>query len=77
MGNRTADERPAPPKPAYVSMPNAVKAAIAHGNAISDLNLTRWSETYRCGVEDIREAWEAELSRVSQQPQNTYESEGK
>ena len=66
-----------PPKPVYVSMPAAVAAAIAHGNTLSDIRLPRWAETYRTTEERIRQAWEAELSRVSQVPINSYDVEGK
>ncbi len=66
-----------PPKPAYVSMPAAVAAAIAHGNQLTDIRVDRWAATYRCGVEDIRQAWECELTRRSQEPSNQYDSEGK
>lgn len=67
-----------PPKPAYVSMPAAVRAAILAENTLADIRLDKWADTYRCGVEDIRQAWDAELSRQSQQPQNSYEQpEGK
>jgi hypothetical protein len=66
-----------PPKPAFVSMPAAVAAAIAHDNTLADIRLDKWAETYRCGVEAIRMAWDAELTRRSQEPQNSYDSEGK
>lgn len=66
-----------PPKPAFVSMPAAVAAAIAHGNSLSDIRLPRWAETYRTSEEAIRQAWEAEMSRKSQQPDNSFDVEGK
>lgn len=65
------------PKPAYVSMPNAVRAAILAGNALADINLCKWADTYSTTPERIKDAWEAELSRVSQRPTNDFESEGK
>ena len=70
--------RISPPKPAFVSMPAAVAAAISHGNSLSDIRLPKWAETYRTSEEAIRQAWEAELSRTSQEPSNQYETpEGK
>jgi hypothetical protein len=66
-----------PAKPAYVSMPAAVAAAIAHGNSLTDIFLPRWAETYQTSEERIRQAWEAELSRRSQEPDNSFDCEGK
>lgn len=78
MGNLADAERPSPPRPAFVSMPHAVAAAIAHGNTLGDIMLPRWAATYRTSEEAIRHAWEAELSRRSQEAQNKYEApEGK
>lgn len=65
-----------PPKPAFVSMPSAVAAAIRCGNTLSDIRIPKWAETYRTSEESIRQAWEAELSRQSQEPSNSY-CEGK
>ena len=67
-----------PPRPAYCSLPAAVKAAIAHGNSIADLNLARWAETYSpATTEDIRNEWERQLSEASLSPNNSYDVEGK
>ena len=78
MGNLCDAERPIPPRPMCETMPRAVAAAIHCGNSLSDIRIDRWAETYRCGTEDIRNAWDAELSRVSRQPQNSFETpEGK
>ena len=77
MGNLTDSERPVPPRPLCETMPRAVATAIAHGKGINEMNLGRWADTYRCGVEDIRAAWDAELSRVSQSPDNPFDCEGK
>jgi hypothetical protein len=77
MGNYTDAERPVPPKPAFVSMPHAVAAAIQHGNTLADIMLPRWAATYCTSEEAIRQAWEAELTRQSQIPSNIYDSEGK
>jgi hypothetical protein len=77
MGNMTPSERPAQPKPAFISMPAAVACAIAHGNSLSEINLMRWGQTYQCEPEAIRQAWEAEISRRSLEPSNSFEVEGK
>jgi len=77
MGNLTDTERPVPPRPLCETMPRAVSAAISAGNGLADIRLEKWAETYRCGVEDIRRSWEDELSRVSQQPSNSFDVEGK
>jgi hypothetical protein len=77
MGNLTDAERPQPPRPAFVSMPAAVSAAIAHGNTLSDIRLPAWAATYRTSEEAIRQAWEAELSRRSLAPSNSFDCEGK
>lgn len=77
MGNLTPSERPANPRPLCETMPRAVAAAIRCGNSLGDIKLDRWAMTYRCGVEDIRQAWDAELSRVSQRPINDFDVEGK
>jgi hypothetical protein len=66
-----------PPKPLFHSMPNAVRAAILSGNSLSDINLCRWSQTYGCEPAAISEAWEAEMTRQSQQPINDFDVEGK
>lgn len=71
------DTRPAKPRPVFETMPNAVRAAIHHGNTLGDINLIRWADTYRCSVEDIRLAWDAELTRRSQEPDNAFDCEGK
>lgn len=71
------DTRPAKPRPVFETMPNAVRAAIICGNTLADIKLPSWATTYRCGVEDIRLAWEAELTRRSQEPTNQYDTEGK
>jgi hypothetical protein len=64
-------------KPVYHSMPNAVRAAILAENTLSDIRLPAWAATYGCSEESIRQAWEAELSRQSQQPINDFDVEGK
>lgn len=77
MGNLTDAERPSPPRPLCETMPRAVAAAIHSGNSLADIKLDRWAMTYHCETEDIRRAWDAELSRVSQQPSNSFDVEGK
>ena len=59
------------------TLANAVRAAIAHGNTLADIRTDKWAETYRVTTEDVRTAWEAELSRASLSPDNMYEGEGK
>lgn len=77
MGNMTSSERPVPAKPAFISMPAAVACAIRFGNTLADINLCRWASTYATTPERIKEAWEAEMSRRSQEPQNSFDVEGK
>jgi hypothetical protein len=65
-------------RPAYISMPNAVRAAILFENRLSDIDVCAWAKTYGCEPSEIQAAWEAELTRQSQQPQNVCEiPEGK
>lgn len=61
----------------FSSLPNAVRAAIDHGNAYTDIRADRWADTYRCSTEDVKTAWETVLTARSQQPQNSYDTEGK
>jgi hypothetical protein len=77
VGNLTEAERPQPRRPAFVSMPAAVACAIHHGNTLSDINLCRWADTYATTPERIKDAWEAELTRRSQEPSNSFDVEGK
>ena len=66
------------PRPVCETMPNAVRTAILHENTLADINLSKWAESYRCGVEEIRLEWERQLSITSQEPSNQYETpEGK
>jgi hypothetical protein len=66
-----------PPKPAFVSMPAAVRAAILSGNTLADIKLPAWAATYGCEPAAISEVWEQEMTRQSQQPQNDFDVEGK
>jgi hypothetical protein len=77
VGNLSDAERPRAPRPLCETMPRAVAAAIGCGNSLSDIRLDKWAATYRCGVEDIRRAWDAELSLRSQHPSNSFDVEGK
>ena len=54
------------------SLPNAVRAAIAHGNALIDIRPEAWAATYRCTTEAVKAAWEAEMTKHSTKPQNIY-----
>lgn len=56
------------PRPLFETLPSAVRAAIAHGNSLPDINLTRWSATYHCGVEDVKATWERIQWEMTQQP---------
>ena len=62
---------------AFTSLPAAVRAAIRHGNALSDIRPAAWALTYSCSTEDVKAAWEDALTELTQQPSNTYEVEGK
>jgi hypothetical protein len=77
MGNMTPSERPAKPRPAFVSLPAAVAVAIREGNSLSEISVPRWAATYATTEESVKSAWEAELSRRSQEPSNSYEVDGK
>ena len=67
-----------PPRPAFCSLPAAVKAAIAHGNTISNINAHRWAETYApATTEDVKAEFERQLSEASLRPNNSYDVEGK
>ena len=38
------------------TLTNAVRAAIAHGNVLSDIRSDRWALTYDVTTEDVRAA---------------------
>lgn len=40
-----------------VSLHNAAKLALEHGNKPSCINYERWAVTYRCTADDVREAF--------------------
>lgn len=61
-------ERCDPPRPAFISLPAAVRAAIAHGNTLSDISIPRWCQTYRSSEEQLREIWEREKWEASRKP---------
>jgi hypothetical protein len=58
---------------AFTSLPAAVRAAIKHGNALTDIRPAYWALTYRCSTEDVKTAWEDALTELTRQPQNTCE----
>ncbi len=55
------------------SLHNAVRAAIKHGNALTDIKPERWATTYHVTTEDVRIAWENALTELSRIPTNTCE----
>ena len=63
-----------PPRPMFETLPKAVRAAIRHGNSLSDINAARWSETYQCSEDDVQAEWTRALTSV---PPNSCEGEGK
>lgn len=71
------DSRPVKPKPAYCSLPAACRAAIIFGNSLSEINVPRWASTFATSEEAVRQAWDTELSRQSQEPSNAFDVEGK
>jgi hypothetical protein len=82
MSNLAPSEKPVPPSIAWdareklACMRRAVAAAIAHGNRLSDIRPTAWATHFGCDCDDIRIAWEAELTRQSLKPCQ-QESDGK
>lgn len=70
-------ERCEQPKPAYHSLPNAIRAAIREGNTLANINLLKWCETYDCELEPFRECWERIQSEMSLMPGNAFEEHGK
>jgi hypothetical protein len=66
------------PRPAFETLPQAIRCAIDHGTTLQDINPMRLSLTYgNCGVEQVRTVWERIQSERSRQPSNSYETEGK
>lgn len=67
-----------PPRPIFATLPQAAKCAVEHGNTIQSINAAKWAETYQCGTEDVREAFERAMTERSLKPSNTCEiPEGK
>jgi hypothetical protein len=67
-----------PPRPAYCSLPAAVKAAIDHGNTLLDIKRPDlWATTYGCLTEDVRHEFERQMSEASMRPSNSFDVEGK
>ena len=44
---------------------NAVAAFVANKVDRSQMDVPRWAAELECGVEDVRAAWEAEMTRFS------------
>jgi hypothetical protein len=65
------------PRPAFISLPAAVKAAIAHGNGLADIRPEAWGRTYNCSSEYVRQEWERQQSSASLIPSNSFDVEGK
>jgi hypothetical protein len=65
------------PRPAFISLPSAVKAAIAHGNGLADIRPEAWAATYGCSSEAVRLEWERQQSIASLNPRNSFDVEGK
>ena len=63
-----------PPRPAFCSLPAAVKAAILSGNTLADIKRPDlWAATYGCLTEDVKAEFERQLSEASLRPNNSYE----
>jgi hypothetical protein len=63
---------------AFTSLPAAVRAAIKHGNALTDIRPAAWATTYGVTTEAVRVAWENALTELTRQPTNSCEvPEGK
>ena len=61
---------------AFASLPGACRAAIRHGNDLSDINIVHWATTFGCGTEDVKDAWEKALTELSREPANSFEEYG-
>lgn len=61
----------------FSSLPNAVKAAIEHGNALTDIRPEYWALTYRCSTEAVKDEWERQTWERTTKPQNSFQMEGK
>jgi hypothetical protein len=52
----------------------AVRTAIAHGCQRSAICVPAWANSYRVSAKQVREVWEAELTKL---PPNSNEVDGK
>jgi hypothetical protein len=59
------------------SLSNAIRTAIAHTVGLSDIRVPHWASTFNCSEELVRLEWEKQQSRISLQPGNAFETEGK
>ena len=60
--------------PAIRSLPAAIELAIRNGSDLGTMRLEKWAETYPpATVETIREMWERQLTKTSQEPINKFE----
>ena len=60
------------------ALANAMKAFVLNGCDRAKMNVVWWAKENKCGVEDVRAAWETAMTAHSTRPQNTYETpEGK
>lgn len=68
-----------PPRPVFETLPKAIAAFIADERTDRTKMLVQaWADTYKCGAEDVRREWEAQMSVKSQMPNNAFETpEGK
>ena len=60
-----------------LSLPAAIRAAQASETVLSEMNLPRWALTFDCSVEDVMKEWQRQEWARTQQPQNSYDVEGK
>ena len=61
-----------------MSLAKAITAFIKHGCDRTKMLVPEWATTFKCGVEDVRAEWEAQMTVKSLgTPDNQYDSEGK
>ena len=58
-----------------MTLTNAVRTAIAHGNTLSNIIPAKWAETYRCDTESVRAEFERQLTTLSLKPSQPVEDE--
>ena len=49
-----------------------MKAFVRNNGDLSLMDVQRWADENECGCEDVREAYESEMTKHSTKPQNTY-----